>query len=175
MKLPTVHLDSLTSCTKSIRVWKTGQLLPITKAQPSYFWESFCFESIAQNWNCQSHFNIHQHLHWTCTKNHLHTYISSQVGTQLHHYHSNALIKALHIVFTNNLFKVGGKFCCQVPMIWHTNGHLTCSPMGNILYTCMRRDLFQSGVLFYKWYIDDVVVIFYALKIQTLTLSCRMN
>ena len=81
-----------------------------------------------------------------------------EVAREFNHLHCDALIDALHIVFRNNLFKLGDTFWCQ------TSGTAMGTPpapaWATIFYALHEQNLVPRWCIripFYKRFIDDVI------------------
>ena len=81
-----------------------------------------------------------------------------EIKDQFHHLHCEALIEALHIVFRNNMIKLGDTYWRQISGT--VVGTPPTPPWATIFYGLHEQKLIPrwiNNVTFYKCFIDDVI------------------
>ena len=86
-------------------------------------------------------------------------YLRENEKTLFHHYQSESLISALHIVFLNNILKFGDTYWKQISGTGM--GISPAPPWATIFYALHERPFVphwsQQHLFFYKRFIDDVL------------------
>jgi hypothetical protein len=159
--------SDVSSIPHSLGKWITEQLLPVAQAQPSYFRDSFALKELLLT---LGHLPDNAEV-FTSDATSMYTNIPtnpalseiSRFLRNLHqsgrfrHYDPTALIEALHLVFTNNIFKFGDTFWRQTSGTGM--GISPAPPWATIFYAIHENGFlprWSRYVLFYKRFIDDV-------------------
>jgi hypothetical protein len=102
--------------------WVTEQLLPIAHAQDSFFRDSFDLKNLLENLHLPPNallFTSNATAMYTNIKtapalDTISQYLREHEQTLFHHYQSESLISALHIVFLNKILKFGDTYWRQI-------------------------------------------------------------
>eukprot|EP00956_Cyclotella_meneghiniana_P041385 scaffold225046_cov56-Cyclotella_meneghiniana.AAC.2 len=162
--------SDVSSLTHGLGKWVSEMLIPIQKAQPSYFQDSFALklllDALELPHNAQL-FTADATSMYTVIKTEpalasIKKYIDEEV-TSMSDERKEALHAAMALVFKNNVFKFGDAFirqCSGTAM-----GTPPAPPYATIFYTIHEKVLlskWSTRVMFYKRFIDDVIGVWLA-------------
>lgn len=157
--------SDVTSLPHGLGKWVTEKLHPIQQAQDSYFKDSFELKKLLDETELPPNA-----LLFTSDAKSMYTNIKTTpaletIGAFLRNErHSldtlevSALTEALHLVFHNNMFKLGDTFWLQTSGT--AMGTPPAPPWATIFYALHERNMvprWQKHVLLYKRFIDDVI------------------
>ena len=157
--------SDVTSIPHALGKWITEMLLPIAKAQPSYFKDSFVLKALLDVLQLPPNARL-----FTADAVSMYTNIKTKealeaIGNfivenhgEFPHLDPNAVREALHLVFENNIFAFGDTYWRQ------TSGTAMGTPpapaWATIFYALHESNMvprWSANIMFYKRFIDDVI------------------
>jgi hypothetical protein len=159
--------SDVTSLTHAVGKWVNEMLAPVQQAQESYFQDSFALKKTLDDMEVPPNA-----LLFTSDATAMYTNIKTEPALikiseylrenakQFNHnkFDTEALIAALHLVFENNLFKLGDTFWKQI--LGTAMGTPPAPPWATIFFALKEMGLLQKWstfLHFYKQFIDDVL------------------
>ena len=145
--------------------WVDQMLQPIAKAQTSYIKDSFTLKNditlirlppgaLLFTSDAKS---MYTSIPTEPALDLISSYIQTNENSMFHHYNSNMLIEALHIIFQNNLIQFGDTYWQQISGTGM--GISPAPPWATIFYALHEQHFlpeWSTHIIFYKRFIDDV-------------------
>ncbi len=158
--------SDVSSISHGLGKWVTEQLMPVARAQKSYFKDSFELKAMldklvmtpnARFWKADAQ-SMYTFIDTPPALAEISAYLRAEEGVSFHHYRSETLIAALHLIFENNYFKFGDTYWLQKSGTGM--GISPAPPWATIffgLYENVLLPRWAERVSFYKRFIDDVL------------------
>ncbi len=156
----------MSSVSHGLGKWVTEQLQPVAQAQKSYFKDSLVLKALLDELRLAPNERF-----WKADVTAMYTniktppalmeisdYLRREEGVSFHHYRSQTLIDALHIVFKHNYLKFGDTYWRQ--RSGTGMGISPAPPWATIFFGLYEEKLlskWKEHVGFYKRFIDDVL------------------
>jgi hypothetical protein len=146
--------------------WVDIQLQPIARAQPSYFQYSYTLKQLLSELDVPPHAllftadakSMYTNIRTDPALTHISELLRHEVGRSFHHYDTQALTEALHIVFKNNILHFGDTYWRQISGTGM--GIAPAPPWATIYYAIHENRVlphWNSNILFYRQFIDDII------------------
>jgi len=167
--------SDVASITNPIGKWVDLMLKPIMEEMPTYFKDSFAFLELVENIvippGCSTFtsdaVNMYGNINTDAALSVICAYLR-QNERRYGHYHAPTLIRALEIVMTNNIIRFGDIYVRQIS---GTAMGKPPAPAWATIFEGLHEieflPCFESNLLFYKRFIDDVFGIWKPSPIQT--------
>ena len=157
--------SDVTSIPHALGKWVTEMLMPIAKAQPSYFKDSFVLKDMLDNLHLPPNARL-----FTSDAVSMYTNIKTKEALEeicnhitvnqrkYHHLNPEAVHQALHLVFNNNIFALGDTYWRQISGT--AMGTPPAPAWATIFYALHENEMvprWSQNLMFYKRFIDDVI------------------